>query len=168
MLLLQGRGGQSVTEPVPPLADEAVSLRAGWGAWVIATYENDPMTGEPAALAVLDGQGDQGGRLSVGCAEGSNSLSVQWNQYLGATTSEVDIDIRVDDSEAAGMQWEIARDGDATILREEEAAEFAASLYGGTRLDLETMAPTAGRISVGFDITGIEDVVPLVQAHCGW
>jgi hypothetical protein len=168
MLVPQGQGSQIATEPVPSVDDEAVTLRAGWGAWVIATYRNDPMTDEPAALAVLDGQGAEGGRLSIGCAQGDNTLSVQWNQNLGNATSDLDVDVRLDGTPTASMQWEIAGDEDATILHEDEAAEFAASLYGGTRLGLRTMALSTGQISLRFDITGIEDVVSLVQEHCGW
>ena len=168
MLLLQGQGSQSATDPVPPMDDNAGTLRAGWGAWVIATYENDPMTDEPVALAVLDGQGTQGGRLSIGCAKGNNSLSVQWTEYLGDATSDLEVDVRVDGDAIADMQWEITSDEDATILHEEEAADFAASLYGATRLALGTTAPDTEQISVRFDVTGIEEVVPLVREHCGW
>jgi hypothetical protein len=168
MLVFQGQGSQSATDQTPPPVVDAGTLRAGWGAWVIATYENDPMTDEPMALAVLDGQDAQGGRLSIGCAKGNNSLSVQWDQYLGIATSDIEVDVRVDGGAIADMQWEITSDEDATILHEEEAADFAASLYGATRLALGTTAPDTEQISVRFDVTGIEEVVPLVREHCGW
>jgi hypothetical protein len=168
MLVLQGQGDQRATDETPPLGDDVGTLRAGWGAWVIATYQNDPLTDEPMALAVLDGQGTQGGELSIGCAKGDDFLSVQWNQYLGDATSALEVDVRVDGGAIADMQWAIASDETATVLHEEDAADFAASLYGTTRLALETMAMDTGSISVRFDITGIEEVVPLVQEHCGW
>lgn len=168
MLVFQGQGSQIATDQAPPPVVDAGTLRAGWGAWVIATYENDPMTDEPMALAVLDGQGAQGERLSIGCAKGSNSVSVQWNQYLGIAASDIEVDVRVDGGAITDMQWEITGDEDATILHEEEAADFAASLYGTTTLALGTIAPDTEPISVRFDVTGIEEVVPLVREHCGW
>jgi hypothetical protein len=193
MLVLQGQGSQSATDQAPPdqappdqappdqgppdqgppdqappLDDGVGTLRAGWGAWVIATYPNDPLTGEPVALAVLDGESAQGERLSIGCADGSNFLSVRWNQNLGDAASALDVEVRVDGDAIADMPWEITSDEDASILREEEAANIAASLYGGTELALGTMARDTEQISVTFDITGIEEVVPLVQEDCGW
>ena len=167
MLVLQGQGDQSATDQAPTLDGDVGTLRAGWGNWVIATYQNDPMTDEPMALAVLDGQGTQGGKLSIGCAKGDDFLSVQWNQYLGEATSAIGVDVRMDGGVIADMQWAIASDETATILHEEAAADFAASLYGTTRLALETMAVDTGSIGVRFDITGVEEVVPLVQEHCG-
>jgi hypothetical protein len=168
MLVLQGQDDQSAIDQAPTMGGDVGTLRAGWGAWVIATYQNDPMTDEPMALAVLDGQGTQGEKLSIGCAKGDDYLSVQWNQQLGDATSALEVDVRVDGGAIADMQWAIATDETATILHDEAAADFAASLYGTTRLALETMATDTGPISVRFDITGIEEVVPLVQEHCGW
>jgi hypothetical protein len=168
MLVLQGQDDQSAIDQAPTMGGDVGTLRAGWGAWVIATYQNDPMTDEPMALAVLDGQGTQGEKLSIGCAKGDDYLSVQWNQQLGDATSALEVDVRVDGGAIADMQWAIASDETATILHDEAAADFAASLYGTTRLALETMATDTGPISVRFDITGIEEVVPLVQEHCGW
>jgi hypothetical protein len=168
MLVVQGQDDQGAIDQAPNLGGDVGTLRAGWGAWVIATYQDDPVTDEPMALAVLEGQGTQEGELSIGCAKGDDFLSVQWNQYLGDATSAHEVDVRVDGGAIADMQWAIASDETATILREEDAADFAVSLFGTTRLALETMDADAEPIDVRFDITGIEEVVPLVQEHCGW
>jgi hypothetical protein len=167
VLVLQGQGSQSATEPVPPV-DDAGTLRAGWGGWIIATYENDPSTGQPVALAMLDGEEPERGRIAIGCADGINSVSVQWNEYLGNATSDLEVEVGVDGEASEPMQWEITGDADATILRGDEAADFAASLYGRTGLDLRTKALDAGQISLRFDVTEIGEVVPLVREHCGW
>lgn len=168
MLVVLGQGDEGATDQALPLDDDVGTLRAGWGAWVIATYQNDPMTDEPMALAVLDSQGTTRGTLSIGCAKGDDFLAVQWNRYLGEAASDLEVDVRVDGGAITDMLWAVANDQTATVLHEEDAADFAASLYGTSRLALETMVADAEPISVRFDITGIEEVVPLVREHCGW
>ncbi len=169
MLVLQGQGDQGAIDQAPTLDGDVGTLRAGWGAWVIATYQDDPMTDEPMALAVLDGQGTQEGELSIGCAKGDDFLSVQWNQYLGDATSAHEVDVRVDGGAIADMQWAIDSDETATILHEEDGCGFrSVSVRDDQAGPRDDGCGHRIRSSVRFDITGIEEVVPLVQEHCGW
>jgi type VI secretion system protein VasI len=140
------------------------------GDWDIGDLEQDPLTDEATAIAMLEAESGANRfgtpiGLLIRCSNGSTELFIAWQDYLGSDSPRVQS--RIGDAKPSDMRWNLSTSSDSTFYPK-DAVAFVKSMFGESQFVAQTQPYSEGNVTAVFNITGIEEAVVNVREACGW